>query len=396
MTSKSNIEINKKPYSIGIIGGGQLALMLVEAAQERGIKVCVQTNSFKDPAGLKADEIIKADPLLVKGNRDLINVSEKVIFENEWVQVDKLENLESGDFFIPKLNAIEPLVDRISQKRFIEKLNLPSPKWISVKEYKKLSDSELNNWKLPLMAKAFKGGYDGKGNIKFSQEEEFKNFLDEINSEDWLLEEWVDYEKELALVGSRDKKGKIRLFPIVETYQKNNVCNWVLSPAKTNYEVNIFALNVFSSIVNELGYVGVMGIEFFWGESGLLINEIAPRTHNSGHFSIEGCTSSQFDQQVCISTGIEPPDIKMCSNGSFMINLLGLNKSHPISIKERLDQLSLLKGSHIHWYGKEEETLGRKMGHITFLLEEKIYDERYLKSKNILEKVNRIWPSPQT
>ena len=105
-------------------------------------------------------------------------------------------------------------------------------------------------------------------------------------------------EKELALVGSRDRTGKIRFFPIVETFQSNHVCDWVLAPATTEYDLNLFAINIFSSIVNELNYVGVLAIEFFYGDNGLLINEIAPRTHNSAHFSIEACTSSQFDQYV--------------------------------------------------------------------------------------------------
>ena len=141
----------------------------------------------------------------------------------------------------------------------------------------------------------------------------------EANSDEWLIEEWVDYKNEFALVGSRDFDGTIRFFPIVETFQKNNVCDWVFSPAEVNYDLETFAINIFSSIVNELNYVGVMAIEFFYGDTGLLINEIAPRTHNSAHFSIEACSSSQFDQYICISSGIKPPEINMVSQGSLMI-----------------------------------------------------------------------------
>ena len=149
-----------------------------------------------------------------------------------------------------------------------------------------------------------------------------------------------------------------------------------------------------SSIVNELDYVGVMGIEFFFGDKGLLINEIAPRTHNSAHFSIEACSSSQFDQYVCISSGIKPPEIKMHSQGSLMINLLWLNKKFPLSIKKRLELLSQISGSNLHWYGKSKEIVGRKMAHITFLLNEDNHSKRFKKSKEILNKVREIWPSP--
>jgi len=334
MNLKRNIENNKKNYSLGIIGGGQLALMLAEAANNRGLKVCVQTKSSNDPAVSKADYVIQADPLKVKGNKDLIKECEKIIFENEWIKIEKLNLIETNNIFVPSLESIKPLVDRISQKKLIDRMNLPSPKWLPMKEFKNLDDKEIENWNFPLMVKSYKGGYDGKGNKKINCKDDLSSFLIETNSDACLIEEWVDYKSELALVGSRDFEGKIRFFPIVETFQKNNVCDWVLSPAEINYDLKIFALNIFSSIVNELNYVGVLGIEFFYGDQGLLINEIAPRTHNSAHFSIEACSSSQFDQYICISSGITPPEIKMNCEGSLMINLLGLKKKFSFVIRK--------------------------------------------------------------
>ena len=394
MPTSVNINNSSKPYPIGIIGGGQLALMLVEAAKERDVKVCIQTKSSDDPAALKADKVIHADPLQIKGNKTLIKNCEKVIFENEWVKIEKLKQLGSEVFFIPNLDSLDPLVDRISQKRFIDKLNLPSPSWLSIRDFKNLSVEDLKAWKFPIMAKSFKGGYDGKGNKKISCKKELEDFLNLNKSEEWIIEEWIDYEKEIALIGSRDNEGVIRVFPIVETFQSNNVCHWVLSPAKTSYEIDLFAYNIFSSIVNELNYVGVLGIEFFFGKSGLLINEIAPRTHNSGHFSIEACNSSQFDQQICISSGIKPPDINMNSKGALMINLLGLRKNHSLKIEERIDRLSNINGANIHWYGKSKETFGRKMGHITFLLNENNHEKRCEKANSLKKRVNHVWPSP--
>ena len=394
MNQKRNIENIKKNYSLGIIGGGQLALMLTEAAKNRGIKVCVQTKSSNDPAGSKADYVIEADPLKVKGNKDLIKECEKIIFENEWIKIEKLNLIESKNIFVPSLESIHPLVDRISQKKLIDRMNLPSPRWISISEFKSLDDAEIKNWKFPLMIKSSKGGYDGKGNKKINTKEDLDSFLIADNLDEWLIEEWVDYKNELALVGSRDFDGTIRFFPIIETFQKNNVCEWVFSPAEVDYDLKIFAINIFSSIVNELNYVGIMAIEFFYGENGLLINEIAPRTHNSAHFSIEACSSSQFDQYICISSGIKTPEINMHSEGSLMINLLGLKNKFPLTIEKRLELLSNIKGSNLHWYGKSKESLGRKMAHITFLLYEKNHLKRAEKSKEILTKVREIWPSP--
>ena len=394
MSFKKNINNNKKNYSLGIIGGGQLALMLTEAAKNRDLDVCVQTKSSSDPAGLKADYVIEADPLKIKGNKSLINECEKIIFENEWIKIDKLNLIDTNNIFIPSLEAIKPLVDRISQKKLIDSMNIPSPKWIAIKDFKSLSEEEIRKWSFPLMAKSNKGGYDGKGNKKIKNKDGLDSFLTENDSDDWLIEEWIDFENELALVGSRDHNGKIRVFPIVETFQSNHVCDWVLSPAEPDYDLNSFALNIFSSIVNELNYVGVLGIEFFYGASGLLINEIAPRTHNSAHFSIEACSSSQFDQYVCISSGITPPEIKMNCEGAIMINLLGLKKNFPTSIERRVKMLSEISGSNLHLYGKSREIQGRKMAHITFLLKDKTHIERYEESKKILTKVRDIWPSP--
>ena len=394
MNLKRNKDNIKKNYSLGIIGGGQLALMLAEAASNRGLKVCVQTKSSKDPAGKKADYVIEADPLKLKGNKDLIKECEKIIFENEWIKTEKLNLLDSENIFVPSLESIQPLIDRISQKNLINRMNLPSPKWITLREFKNLDEKEIENWNFPLMVKSYKGGYDGKGNTKINIKEELNSFLMETNSDEWLIEEWVDYESELALVGSRDFNGRIRFFPIVETFQKNNICDWVFAPADVNYDLKLFALNVFSSIVNELNYVGVLGIEFFYGDNGLLINEIAPRTHNSAHFSIEACSSSQFDQYICISSGITTPEIKMNCEGSLMINLLGLKKNFPLALEKRIKLLSQINGSNLHWYGKTKEIAGRKMAHITFLLNEKNHLKRIKESEEILTKVREIWPSP--
>ena len=394
MNLKKNTQNIKKNYSLGIIGGGQLALMLTEAAKNRGLRVCIQTKSSNDPAAFKADFVIEADPLKVKGNKELIKKCEKIIFENEWIKVEKLKLIDSKNIFVPSLESMNPLVDRISQKKLIDRMNLPSPRWISIKEFKNLENKEIENWHFPLMLKSYKGGYDGKGNTKINTKEDLNSFLAEAKSDEWLIEEWVDYKNELALVGSRDFEGKIRFFPISETYQKNNVCDWVLSPFKINYSLETFALNIFSSIVNELNYVGVLGIEFFYGDKGLLINEIAPRTHNSAHFTIEACSSSQFDQYICISSGIETPEIRMLSEGSLMINLLGLKNKFPLPIEERIKLLTQIEGSSFHWYGKSKETVGRKMAHITFLLNAKDHLGRLKESEELLTKVREIWPSP--
>ena len=149
MNLKKNTQNIKKNYSLGIIGGGQLALMLTEAAKNRGLRVCIQTKSSNDPAAFKADFVIEADPLKVKGNKELIKKCEKIIFENEWIKVEKLKLIDSKNIFVPSLESMNPLVDRISQKKLIDRMNLPSPRWISIKEFKNLENKEIENWHFP-------------------------------------------------------------------------------------------------------------------------------------------------------------------------------------------------------------------------------------------------------
>ena len=175
-----------------------------------------------------------------------------------------------------------------------------------------------------------------------------------------------DYERELALVVSRDAQGRVRSFPLVETHQSQQVCDWVLAPAAVDQGVEAQAYNVAASLLTKLNYVGVLALEFFFGPDGLQVNEVAPRTHNSGHFSIEACSSSQFDQQVCIAAGLPVPAPELTSNGALMVNLLGLQNPSR-SLEQRLDALAALPDAHLHWYGKSPETPGRKLGHVTVL-----------------------------
>ena len=159
---------------------------------------------------IRDSSVIEADPLKVKGNKDLIKECEKIIFENEWIKIEKLNLIESKNIFVPSLESIQPLVDRISQKILIERLNLPSPRWKPLEEFKSLNDEEIEYWNFPLMIKSYKGGYDGKGNTKINTREDLNSFFVETNSEEWIIEEWVDYINEFALVGSRDFDGTIR------------------------------------------------------------------------------------------------------------------------------------------------------------------------------------------
>ena len=378
---------------IGVVGGGQLARMLVEAAAQRDVPIAVQTSDPADPAAGLASRLVAADPRDVAGTRELVVGCDGITFENEWVNIDALLPLEQqGVRFQPSLAALSPLVDKLSQRQLLDDLAIPSPPWCPLSLISPAQPALPQGWTFPVMAKASRGGYDGKGTVVLRDIDGLAQLLRAVPADDWLLESWVDYELELALVVSRDQRGRIRHFPLVQTHQHQQVCDWVLAPAPVDPSVAALAYNVAASLMTKLGYVGVLALEFFYGPAGLQVNEIAPRTHNSGHFSIEACTSSQFDQQLCIAAGLPVPDPELKSRGALMVNLLGLDPERHPPLDQRLEALEAMPGLHLHWYGKSPETPGRKLGHVTLLLEGDTLLKRRDEAESALAAIRRIWP----
>ena len=397
MASFSQTDLQRMPSvdnTIGVIGGGQLALMLGEAAQTRGLTLAVQASKPEDPAASLAKDLVIAGSTDAGATRELSTHCAGITFENEWVAVDALMPLErQGVQFTPSLASLVPLVNKLSQRRLLDDLLIPSPEWISLAELNPGSPSLPSGWTFPVMAKAAYGGYDGKGTRVVEDLNALIQLLRNVDANEWLIEAWVSYEQELALVVSRDSKGRIRSLPLTETHQKNQVCDWVIAPAAVSQLVEATAYNIAASLLTKLSYVGVMTLEFFYGSAGLFVNEGAPRTHNSGHFSIEACTSSQFDQQLCIAAGLDVPTPDLIADGSLMVNLLGLNPDHAVPLEERISKLRSIEGLHLHWYGKDE-IQGRKLGHVTTLLQGEIAEERAERGQQMLQRIREIWPLP--
>ena len=379
---------------IGVVGGGQLAMLLIEAGKKRNVDVVVQTAAKTDPAAKKTNQLVLHDPTNPVGTKLLAEKTRLITFENEWVDISSLLSLENnGISFVPRLQSIRPLINKITQRELLNSLDIPCPDWLAI-PLKKSTEIDLPaDWGFPLMAKAAKGGYDGKGTKIIKNLKQLQEFLSVKREGQWMLEKWISFDKELSIVSSRDSKGIVRSLPIVETYQSKQVCDWVLAPADINHDVDLMVRNIAASLLAELQYVGVIAIEFFYGSEGLLVNEIAPRTHNSGHFSIDACSSSQFDQQICITSGINVPMPEMLVNGALMANLLGLQSNYPTSLTQRLDDLRSIPGLNVHWYEKEEEKKGRKLGHVTYLLNNKDALSRKKEALDVLQTIRSIWPN---
>jgi 5-(carboxyamino)imidazole ribonucleotide synthase len=411
---------------IGIVGGGQLALMLAEAARDLDVAVHVQTPGADDPATRGAASVVLAPVDDVAATRELASRCGAISFENEWISLHALRALEGPRvLFRPSLDALQPLVSKAAQRRLLDGLHLPAPRWCPLAEVLRPAEpaepaepaaepatgatllpvSRLrppavpppprlpDGLAFPVMAKASRGGYDGRGTVPLSDQKALENLLAGVDPEDWILEELVRYEQELALVACRDRHGQVACFPLVQTHQHRRVCDWVLFPAPVDHRVEVFARNVAASLLTALDYVGVLSIEFFFGASGLLVNELAPRTHNSGHLTIEACRTSQFAQQVRIVAGLPMGSTEAVVPGALMVNLLGFDATDADQL-DRRRALEALPGAHLHWYGKKGGGVGRKLGHLTLLLEAPTAADRDAEFRRRLEEVRAIWPLP--
>ncbi|MEX0588686.1 MAG: 5-(carboxyamino)imidazole ribonucleotide synthase [Cyanobium sp.] len=378
------------PSSIGVVGGGQLAWMLASAARSLNVPLHVQTPGLLDPATTLATSVVLAGLDDVGATRELARRSTAITFENEWVDLSALAPLSfDGVAFLPSLEALSPLVSKRSQRQLLQNLGLPCPRWIELPV-----DGELpEGFSYPVMAKVSTGGYDGKGTAVLRGADDLKALLARVAASDWILEEFVAFELELSQLACRDRAGNVQCYPLVQTHQHQQVCDWVMAPAAVPHAVQAYARNIAASLLTAINYVGVLSIEFFYGPGGLQVNEIAPRTHNSGHYTIEAARTSQFEQQVRIVAGLPMGPVELSVPGALMVNLLGFESSAS-DYKDQRDALAALPGAHVHWYGKQGSSPGRKLGHVTLLLQGSSPEERGSQAKLLLEGVRVIWPLP--
>lgn len=412
--------------SIGIVGGGQLALMLAEAAQELGVSLHVQTPGAHDPATVAASSVVLAPLDDLHATRQLARRCAAISFENEWLDLAALGALAAeGIRFVPGLEALEQLVSKRSQRQLLNRLNLPSPRWCGLEEvlrplprqvaaedggdhdkpdpqqseaHQQHPDEPIaprlpDGLSFPVMAKASTGGYDGKGTRVLATQVDLESLLADVEPHDWILEQLVSFELELAQLACRDRHGRVQCYPLVQTHQHQQVCDWVLAPAPVPHAVQAHARNLAASLLTAIGYVGMVSLELFYGPGGLQVNEIAPRTHNAGHFTIEACQTSQFAQQLRIVAGLPMGPAEICVPGALMVNLLGFSAAESDYLDQR-DALAQLPDAVLHWYGKTGPGLGRKLGHLTLTLHDLDPAQRTQEAMARLDTVRQIWPLP--
>ncbi len=368
---------------VGIIGGGQLAAMMAIAAKSLNISIAIQTENAKDPAVLLADKFILGEVISVAATSELAKITEVITFENEFVDIEKLDALaQAGTKFIPSLDTLKPLLDKYTQRSYLQHQDFPVPDFFPISTEADISTHSLP---YPLVLKARRNGYDGQGTRIVRSEMELRSVWDEMGRVPALVEEKIDFGLELAVMIARSSTGECLIYPVVETHQTNQVCTHVIAPARISEAIVHEVQDIAKAIITSLDAVGIFGIEYFLTPDGKVsVNEIAPRTHNSGHYTIEACDTSQFEQLLRIVTQLPLGDIKMRSPVAVMVNLLGYENIES-DYRDIRDRLEHLPNSYVHWYDKNISKVGRKLGHVTVLL------EGYEDIEAVLENINSIW-----
>ena len=359
---------------VGVIGGGQLAWMMAAAAAKLGIELVVQTPSSDDPAVSIAAGVVLAAIDDATATAQLAAQCDVITFENEFVNLEALSRLATqGVCFRPGLEALKPLLDKYHQRCYLQKLGLPTPQFAAWSNtwQQALEEREQNVLaSFPFVLKTRRHGYDGQGTFIIKDAQALDAALEQLGDCPLLMEAFVPFEQELATIAARSTTGEVVVYPIVETQQEQQVCRRVFAPAKVSTAIAAEAEAIVHTLLNNLQVVGVFGIEFFLTVDGkVLVNEIAPRTHNSGHFTLDACETSQFEQQLRSVCGLPLGSPAMQSPGAVMVNLLGYEQSQS-NYQAKRQQLAAIPKSHLHWYGKKESRPGRKLGHITVLLED--------------------------
>ncbi len=357
--------------NIGILGGGQLGRMLIQNAINLNLNISVLDPDKNAPCRHLVKKFTLGDLNDFETVYDFGKDKDLITIEIENVNVEALKALEKeGKKVYPQPHIIEMIQDKGSQKMFYQRNNIPSPDFFLVENKKQIT--KYADY-FPFFQKLRKGGYDGKGVVKLVN----PHHLDKAFEAPSVLERLVDFDKELSVVVARSESGEIKCFPVVECEfnPEANLVEFLFSPANIKKSVEKDALKLATDIAEKLGIVGLLAVELFLTKDGkVLVNEIAPRTHNSGHHTIEGNITSQFEQQWRAILNLPLGDTAIIKAG-VMVNLLGDFGYEGTAIYQGLEDVLKFSGVYVHLYGKAITKPFRKMGHAT------IVDDDILKAK---------------
>jgi 5-(carboxyamino)imidazole ribonucleotide synthase len=354
-------------FKLGILGGGQLGKMLLSETRKYDIHTCVLDPSAVAPGRLASNEFFEGD---LNDFETVYNFGKKVdllTIEIEAVNIEALEKLESEGLEIhPRPRILRLIQDKAIQKQFYKDNNIPTSDF---EIFKNKPEAVLaiasNDWPMPVVWKAAAGGYDGFGVNICRTKEDFNN----IGNQKGILEELVPFEKELAVVVARNKNGQTKSFPVVEMefHPTANQVEYVISPSSISERLKVQAQALAEDVADAYQLCGILAVEMFLTKDGeILVNEVAPRTHNSGHLTIEANYTSQFEQHLRAILNLPLGSTAMKAAG-VMANLVGEDGHTGNVVYEGYQDLLATDGVNIHIYGKKETRPFRKMGHVTVI-----------------------------
>ena len=360
--AKANI--HKK---IGIIGGGQLGQMMILEAKKMGFYITVLDPTLNCPAHTIVDEHIVADFEDEKAIRLLAEKSDVITYEFEHINAQVLKQLEAeGKKVYPTATSLEIIQNKFSQKSLLKKDGIPVPDFMAVS-----SPAEIlaagKEYGFPLMLKACTGGYDGKGNYVVKNENDCENGYKELGGGTLPLmaEKFYPFIMEISVLACRAINGDIKVYPVAENIHKDSILDKTRVPASISSKTTENAMNLAKRVMEVFEGVGMFCVEMFVDKDGnVAINEVAPRPHNSGHYTIEACVTSQFEQHIRAVSGLPLGDPSLV-RPVVMRNILGEEGSSGKAVVEGADEALAIPGVTLHVYGKETSKPKRKMGHLT-------------------------------
>ncbi len=346
--------------TIGILGGGQLGRMMATTAKHMGYRITILDPTPDCPAAQVSDHHIVAAYDDMEAIKQLAEISDVVTYEFENGDLDAARYLEKEKVLPQGAELLQVTQDRETEKRRLVDSGLQVPVFAILEDERKLAEA-VAKVGLPFVLKTCRGGYDGKGQMIARTEEDLAEagqFI--LDSGRCILEEWIPFEKEISVVFTRSITGEITFFPVAENEHKNHILHKTIAPATVSETVRDKALVAARTAAESLSVVGTFAIEMFVAGEQVLINEMAPRPHNSGHYTIEACNVSQFEQHVRAVCGL--PLVPVFFHGAaVMMNLLG------DEMTACLDNMDSFADGHLHIYGKKGVKPNRKMGHVTFV-----------------------------
>ena len=362
--------------TIGIIGGGQLGRMMCIAAKAMGYKVAILDPTPNCPAAQVADTEITAPYDDIDSIKKLAHISDVITYEFENIDYEALIYLETAAYLPQRSDVLKITQHRYMEKSAIESMGLPVADFFYIDSIEALE----KNFFYPSVIKSCSGGYDGKGQIVIRGREDFAAAKGLAEKHECILEKLIPFDREISVITARSTGEEISVFPVAENIHINNILHHSIVPARISRELEARAIEYALTITKTLNVIGVMAVEMFVveGESGggtigggIYINELAPRPHNSGHYTIDACITSQFEQHIRAVCGLPLGDTSLHSP-VVMVNILGehLGGSRAAAELPGLDleaYLPLLERGKLHLYGKAEARAGRKMGHINML-----------------------------